>query len=124
MLARAASASPFEAMRYARRAGLRELALDHGKDEFVNLIAQASFDRTKSIVEKVHSRLTLRLRRLRLRSNIRHGVVSSPALQRQKLKLQEDRQLSKLPALRGHRKIAVAQKLIATRNKLTNLLSA
>jgi hypothetical protein len=55
-------------------------------DEFANPIAQASFDRVKPIVEKVDSRPALGLRRLGLRGNVRHGVVSSPALQRRMIR--------------------------------------
>src|SRR5262249_21605083 len=63
-----------------------ELALDHGMDEFANPIAQASFDRVKPMVEKVDSRLGCRLQGLKLRGNARHGVVSSPALQRRMIR--------------------------------------
>jgi hypothetical protein len=55
-------------------------------DEFPNPIAQASFDRVKPIVEKVDSCLGCRLRGLKLRGNVRHGVVSSPALQRRMIR--------------------------------------
>jgi hypothetical protein len=57
-----------------------ELALDHRMDEFANPIAQASFDRIKPVVEKVDGRLSFRLQGIRLRGNVRHGVVSSPTL--------------------------------------------
>jgi hypothetical protein len=63
-----------------------QLALDHGMDEFANPIAQASFNRVKPIVEKVDSRFGCRLRRLKLRGNARHGVVSCPALQRRMIR--------------------------------------
>jgi hypothetical protein len=55
-------------------------------DEFPNPIAQASFDRVKPIVEKVDSCLGCGLRGLKLRGNVRHGVVSSPALQRRMIR--------------------------------------
>jgi hypothetical protein len=57
-----------------------ELALDHRMDKFANSIAQTTFDRIKPVVEKMNRRLACRLRRIRLRGNACHGVVSSPTL--------------------------------------------
>jgi hypothetical protein len=59
-----------------------EFFLDHRTDEFPNPIAQASFDRVKPIVEKVEGCLGS----LERRGNVRHGVVSSPALRRRMIR--------------------------------------
>ena len=61
-------------------------------DEFPNPIAKASFDRVKPSVEKVDGCLGCRLR-LKLRGNVRHGVVSSPALQRRMIRGSSPRRL-------------------------------
>ena len=63
-----------------------ELALHRGMDEFANAIAQASFDRIKPVVEKMDSRVGLGLRLFKLHGNVRHGVVSSPTLQRRTIR--------------------------------------
>ena len=43
-------------------------------------------DRIKPVVEKVNSHLGCRLQGIRLRGNVRHGVVSSPTLQRRMIR--------------------------------------
>ena len=62
-----------------------KFALDHRMDKFSNSIAQDCFDRVKPIVENVDSCLGCRLR-LKLCGNVRHGVVSGPALQRRMIR--------------------------------------
>jgi hypothetical protein len=58
-----------------------EFSLDHQMNEFPNSIRRPVSIGSKPIAEKVDSCLGCRLR-LKLRGNVRHGVVSSPALQR------------------------------------------
>ena len=62
---------------------LIQLALDHRLDEAAHPITHPSFDRIEPIVEKIHSCFANRLRGIRLRDNVLHGVVSYPTLQRQ-----------------------------------------
>src|SRR6202051_3441126 len=59
-----------------------ELAADQLFDELTRASAHLGLDRIKPIVEKLGNRLRFKLRGSRLRANVRHGVVSSPALQR------------------------------------------
>ena len=63
-----------------------EFGLDHRFDEVANPSAYAGFDRIKPVVEKMHIRCRLGLRKFKLRGNARHGVVSSPALQRRMIR--------------------------------------
>ena len=64
---------------------LIQLAFDHGLDETAHPIAHPSFDRIEPIVEKIHSWFANRLRRLRLRDNVLHGVVSYLTLQKRRI---------------------------------------
>src|SRR5215475_10385912 len=93
-----------------------EFALDHRMDEFPNPIAQASFDRVKPIVEKVDSCLGSRLR-LKLRGNVRHGVVSSPALQRRMIRGSSPRRLRHHQFLPTQRRDLVALWIALTTTK-------
>src|SRR4249920_1621337 len=61
---------------------LIQLAFDHGLDKAAHPIAHPSFDRIEPIVEKIHSCFANRLRGIRLRDNVLHGVVSYLTLQR------------------------------------------
>jgi ribosomal protein L22 len=63
-----------------------ELAADHLFDELTRPSAHLGLDRIKLVVEKINSHLGCRLRRIRLRGSARHGVVSSPALQRRMIR--------------------------------------
>jgi hypothetical protein len=63
-----------------------ELAADHLFDELMRPSAHLGLDRIKPVGEKINSHLGCRLRRIRLRGSARHGVVSSPALQRQTIR--------------------------------------
>src|SRR5437879_12287829 len=59
-----------------------QLAFDHGLDEAAHPITHHGFNRVEPIVEKIHSRISDRLRGIMLRGNALHGVVSYPALLR------------------------------------------
>jgi hypothetical protein len=59
-----------------------QLAPNHLFDQFANPIPDARLDRIKPIIEKLGGNISRWLRKLRLRGNARHGVVSYPALQR------------------------------------------
>jgi hypothetical protein len=63
-----------------------ELAFQHGLQKFASPIAKARLNRIKPVVEKIDTRFGLGLRRIRLRGNVRHGVVSSPTLQRRMIR--------------------------------------
>src|ERR1700674_2481718 len=63
-----------------------ELAFEHGLQKFSSPIAKARFNRIKPVVEKMNSRFGLGLRRIRLRGNACHGVVSNPTLQRRMIR--------------------------------------
>src|SRR5580704_17703136 len=65
---------------------LIQFAFDHGLDETAHPIAHPSFDRIEPIVEKIHSCFANRLRGIRLRDNVLHGVVSYLTLQRQMIR--------------------------------------
>src|SRR6266542_7148113 len=62
--------------------GYAQLAFDHGLDEAAHPITHHGFNRVEPIVEKMHSRISDRLRGIMLRGNALHGVVSYPALLR------------------------------------------
>jgi hypothetical protein len=59
---------------------LLQLAFDHGPDKAAHPITHRGFNRIEPIVEKIHSRISDRLRGIRLRGNALHGVVSWLAL--------------------------------------------
>ena len=63
-----------------------KLAADQLFDELTRPSAHLGLDRIKPVVEKINSHLGCRLRRIRLRGMARHGVVSSPALQRRMIR--------------------------------------
>jgi len=63
-----------------------EFAADHLFDELTSSATDLGLDRIKPIVEKINSHLGCGLRRIRLRGSARHGVVSSPALQRRMIR--------------------------------------
>jgi len=63
-----------------------ELAADHLFDELTRPSAHLGLDWIKPVVEKINSHLGCRLQRIRLRGSARHGVVSSPALQRRMIR--------------------------------------
>jgi hypothetical protein len=63
----------------ARQNGVK-LAANHLFDQFANPATDAALDRIEPIVEKVGVTLGRWLRKLRLRGNACHGVVSCPAL--------------------------------------------
>jgi hypothetical protein len=69
----------------ARQHGV-ELAADQLFAELTRPSPHLGLDRIKPVVEKINSHLGRRLRRIRLRGNARHGVVSSPALQRRMIR--------------------------------------
>src|SRR6516165_11695820 len=66
--------------------GSVQLAFDHGLDEAAHPITHHGFNRVKPIVEKIHSRISDRLRGIMLRGNALHGVVSYPALLRRMIR--------------------------------------
>jgi ribosomal protein L22 len=59
-----------------------ELPADQLFDELARSSPHLGLDRIEPVVEKINSHLGRWLQRIRLRGNARHGVVSSPALQR------------------------------------------
>jgi hypothetical protein len=58
--------------------GFIELAADQFFDELSRPTADFGLDRIEPIVKKMCSHLCFRLQGIRLRGNVRHGVVSSP----------------------------------------------
>jgi hypothetical protein len=56
------------------------IAPDQFLDELTDPFAHTAFDWIKPVVEKMDGGVGCRLQRLRLRGNVRHGVVSVPAL--------------------------------------------
>jgi hypothetical protein len=69
----------------ARQHGV-ELAADQLFDKPARPSPHLGLDRIKPVVEKINSHLGCRLRRIRLRGNACHGVVSSPTLQRRMIR--------------------------------------
>jgi hypothetical protein len=63
-----------------------ELAADQLFDELTRSSPHFGLNRIKPVVEKINSHLGRRLQRIRLRGNARHGVVSSPTLQRRMIR--------------------------------------
>jgi len=63
-----------------------ELAAEQLFDELTRPSPYLDLDRIKPIVEKINSLLGRWLQRIRLRGIVRHGVVSSPALQRRMIR--------------------------------------
>ncbi len=63
-----------------------ELLFHHRLDEIAHPAADAGFDRVKPVVEKLGGRLRCSCRGIRLRDMLLHGVVSSPARQRQAIR--------------------------------------
>ena len=60
---------------------LVQLALDHGLDKAAHPIANRGFNRIEPIIEKIHSRISHRLREINLVVMLFHSrVVSSLAL--------------------------------------------
>ena len=55
-------------------------------DELANPFAQTALDRIKPVVEKFSRGVGCRLQRISRRANVRHGVVSVPALQRRMIR--------------------------------------
>jgi hypothetical protein len=64
------------------RQHLLKFATNHFFDQFANPVTDAGLDRIKPVIEKLGGNVSRWLRKLRLRGNARHGVVSCPALQR------------------------------------------
>src|SRR5579872_3170432 len=73
-------ASP-SAIAWARQSGVK-LAANHLLDQPANPVTNSALDGIKPIVEKMGVTLGRRMRKLRCRGNVLHGVVSCPALQR------------------------------------------
>src|ERR1700680_4329229 len=73
-------ASP-SAIAGARQSGVK-LAANHLLDQPANPVTDSALDGIKPIVEKMGVTLGRRMRKLRCRGNVLHGVVSCPALQR------------------------------------------
>jgi hypothetical protein len=67
------------AIAWARQDGVK-LATNHLFDQPAHPVTDSGLDRIKPIIEKVGVTLGRRLRKLRLRGNARHGVVSCLAL--------------------------------------------
>jgi hypothetical protein len=63
-----------------------ELAAKQLFNELTRSSPNLSLDRIKPIVEKINSLIGCRLQRIRLRGIVRHGVVSSPTLQRRMIR--------------------------------------
>src|SRR4029077_21051114 len=63
-----------------------QLTADERLDELANPFAQTALDRIKPVVEKVRGGIGCRLERIRLHGNVRHGVVSVPALERRMIR--------------------------------------
>ena len=63
-----------------------ELAADQLFDELTRPSPHLGLDRIEPVVEKINSHLGCRLQRIRLRGIARHGVVSSPTLQRRMIR--------------------------------------
>jgi hypothetical protein len=57
-----------------------QFAVDQLLDELPDPITNPGLDWIKPVVEKMNSRLGCRLQGIKLRGNVRHGVVSSPTL--------------------------------------------
>jgi hypothetical protein len=62
--------------------GRIQLTADERLDELANPFAQTALDRIEPVVEKVRGGIGCRLERIRLHGNVRHGVISVPALER------------------------------------------
>jgi hypothetical protein len=60
--------------------------LPHGLQKFKSPIMKACLNRIKPVVEKMDSRVGRGLRLFKLHGNVRHGVVSSPTLQRRTIR--------------------------------------
>ncbi len=69
----------------SRQHGVK-LAADQFFDELTRPSPYLGLDRVKPVVEKSRSCLCCWLRRIRLRGKARHGVVSSPTLQRRMIR--------------------------------------
>ena len=67
------------AVERARQNGIK-FAANHFFDQPANPVTDPCFDRIKPTVEKMGVAFSRRLRKLRLRGNAGHGVVSCPAL--------------------------------------------
>ena len=83
-----------------------ELAADQFFNELPSPVAHRGLDRIEPIVEKSGRSIARGLRRIRLRDSVRHGVVSSPALQRRMIRGWSPRRLRHtqfLPTSRRHR---------------------
>jgi hypothetical protein len=63
-----------------------EFAADQLFDELTRSSPHLGLKRIKPIAEKINSHLGRRLQGIRLRGNARHGVVSSPTLQRRMIR--------------------------------------
>src|SRR5207342_1601606 len=63
-----------------------QLTADERLDELANPFAQTALDRIEPVVEKVRGGIGCRLERIRLHGNVRHGVVSVPALERRMIR--------------------------------------
>src|ERR1700687_365596 len=63
-----------------------ELAADQLFDELTRPSPYLGLDRVEPVVEKINSHLSRRLHGIRLRGIVRHGVVSSPTLQRRMIR--------------------------------------
>jgi len=63
-----------------------EFAADQFFDELTRPSPHLGLDRVEPVVEKINSHLSRRLQRIRLRGIDRHGVVSSPTLQRRMIR--------------------------------------
>jgi hypothetical protein len=69
------------AIAWARQNGVK-LAANHLLDQPANPVTNPGLDGIKPIVEKMGVTLGRRMRKLRRRGNVFHGVVSCPALKR------------------------------------------
>jgi len=63
-----------------------ELAAKQLFDKLTRSGPHLGLDRVEPIVEKINSHFGRRLQRIRLRDIVRHGVVSSPTLQRRMIR--------------------------------------
>src|SRR6202051_246616 len=95
-------ASP-SAIAWARQSGVK-LAANHLLDQPANPVTDSALDGIKPIVEKMGVTLGRRMRKLRCRGNVLHGVVSCPALQRWVIRGLSPRRLRHHPFLPTQRR--------------------
>src|SRR6202023_3964475 len=92
-----------------------EFAADQLFDELTRPSPYLGLDRVEPVVEKINSHLSRRLHGIRLRGKLRHGVVSSPTLQRRMIRGSSPRRLRQpqfLPTPRRDRGAGLPRTLV------------